>query len=340
MEKSKIKILTLKEEKQLSNSELQEYYEKLREYAKTRKLTNTTPGATSIAPKLKEATNKIADKLTDFLAGGNVIKVSDGQENIPEGPVIYAHSHQGLLDNFSWIPFTPEHAVILHSKKVKKILVFVQLNTGLVLVSKDPSDKENRQNAKLDLMTLGLNGISLAYFPEAAWNLSPNKLHLPMNYGFLDIARKTGMPVIPTVDEFSYDTSGETVKITKIHTRFGKPIYVNIKDDLSKKLLEHEEQISTMRWELIEEKGLYHRKEISNMDYIKYLQKNIQDLKMGEIDINVERETIWQSEDEFYKFFHINDVPYNEVLAKYGYAQLLETEEVRKLKRINKIHNI
>ena len=325
--KEQFKILSLKEEAQLSNTELRDYYHSLLEYAINRKLTNTTPGATTVAPKLKEDTNKIANKLTDILAGGNVIKISDGQENIPDVPVIYAHSHQGLLDNFSWIPFTPEHTIILHSKKVKKILVLVQLNTGLVLVSKDKEDKKDRQNAKLDLMNIGAHGTSLAIFPEAVWNLSPNKLHLPINYGFLDIARKTGMPVIPTMDEFSYDTSSDKVKITKIHIRFGKPIYVNIGDNLSEKLLEYEEQISTMRWDLIAEKGLFRRSEIVEMDYILYLKKNIKDLKLGGINIDVERSTIWDTDNEFYQFHHINDVEYDEILARYGYGKLLETKE-------------
>ena len=39
------------------------YYQKLRKYVLNRKLTNTTLGATTIAPKLKKITNKIATKL-------------------------------------------------------------------------------------------------------------------------------------------------------------------------------------------------------------------------------------------------------------------------------------
>ena len=108
-------IMTLREENKLSLDELDSYYNELRQYTQSRKLTNTTCGATTFAPKLKGITNIIADKLINILAGGQVEKISDGQNNIPEGPVIFAHTHQGILDNFSWIPVTPKHALILQA---------------------------------------------------------------------------------------------------------------------------------------------------------------------------------------------------------------------------------
>lgn len=114
-------IMTLREENKLSLDELDSYYNELRQYAQSRKLTNTTCGATIFAPKLKAITNIIADRLINVLAGGKVEKISDGQNNIPEGPVIFAHTHQGILDNFSWIPVTPKHALILHATIAREI---------------------------------------------------------------------------------------------------------------------------------------------------------------------------------------------------------------------------
>ncbi len=326
------KLLSLKEEKQLSTTELKNYYNELKQFLIDRKLTNTTKGAEFVGPKLKLFTNKIAKNLTKIISGKDVEIVSDGQENIPEGPVIFAHTHQGLLDNFAWISETPKHSIILHSSVVKKFLVLIQMNTGLVLVKKD--DKENRKNAKLDMIELLNKGNSISYFPESAWNLSPNKLHLPLNFGFLDVAKKASVPVVPVVDEYTYDSSTEKERITRIHIKFGKPIYVNIDDDLQQKLLEYEEQISTMRWDLISEKGLYKRSDISNLEYINYLKGNLNNLRLGGIDINIERKNIWNANDEFYKFNFINDVEFDED------GNFLETSEKRRLALINKKHNI
>lgn len=325
-----LKILTLKEEQSLTTEEKENYYNELREYALNRKLTNTTLGALTIAPRLKRFTNWLAGKVTTLLSGGNVKQIVSGQENIPQGAVIFAHTHQGILDNFAWIPATPKHCIILHSAVVKKIMVLIQLNTGLILVSKKKEDVHSRVNAKLDMIKILLKGHSIAYFPESAWNLSPNKLHLPMSFGFLDIARKAGVPVVPVVSEFTYGTSTEKEKITNIHICFGSPLYVGINDDLSKKYEEYTEAVSTIRWNLIEEKGLFQRKTISTQEYINYLKGNIRNLQMGGIDIDVERAHLWSADDEFYLFHHINDISFNDK------GELLETDEVERLKKIMK----
>jgi len=47
-----------------------------------------------------------------MLAGGSVETVTDGLENIPDGPVIFASTHQGMLDGFVWITDCPKHADI------------------------------------------------------------------------------------------------------------------------------------------------------------------------------------------------------------------------------------
>lgn len=327
------RILSLKEEKMLSNEELLAYYKNLREYIKNRELTNTTVGATTVAPMLKDVTNFIAHWLTKVLCLNKDVEIiSDGQEKIPDGAVLFAHTHQGLLDNFAWIPETPQHCIIFHSEKVKKFLKVMQLNTGLILVNKD--DKVSRRNAKFDTIKLLSEGHSVAFFPESAYLLSPNKLHLPMNYGFLDIARKAVVPVIPVVSEFFYDTSNDKGKIEKVRISFCKPIYVKEDDDLSLKLQEYEEVISTREFELLMENGVFKRSDISNWDYINYLKANLRVLKLGGIDIDVERKNLWNSGDEFYKFHHINDVPFDDE------GNLLETEEVKKLEKINERNNI
>lgn len=77
------------------------------------------------------------------------------------------------------------------------------------------------------------------------------------------------------------------------------------------KLNEYSEIISTLRWKLIEEKGLFHRKDISNMEYINFIEGNKKNLSFGGIDLNIERKLIWSADDEFYKFHHINDIPYD-----------------------------
>ena len=331
MEKE-FRILSIKEEQQLSRDDLTKYYKELREYLLQRKLTNTTPGATTIAPKLKKITNKIAEATVKAFTSKNVEILCEGTENIPEGPVIFAQTHQGILDNFIWIPQINKHSLLLHGQEVNKLLIACQLNTGLIFVKK--GDKENNNNAKLDMINLLLNGNSITYFPEGTWNLSPNKLHLPLSFGFVDIAKKAKVPIVPVVHEYIYEKRNSKEVITKIHSKYGEPIYVLEEDNLNDKLMEYEEKISTLKYEIYEKKGIFKRKEIDNNEYIDFLKTSYKNLKLGQLDLKKEKENIFSGKAEFYKFHHINDVPFDEN------GNLLDTEEVIKIKTLNKKHGI
>ena len=327
-------ILSGKEERKLTKEAKREYFEQLRKYCIDRKLVTTTKGATTIAPKLKKITEKIAIYVCNIFSSEEVEIIVDGLENIPDGAVIFASTHQGILDNFVWIPQCPKHSVIFHSAETSKLLLAAQVDIGLILVTKEKKNIENRMHAKFDMMSILLHGGSVWMCPETAWNLSPNKLHLPLNYGFLDTAQKSEIPVVPMVIEYTYKSSGEKEIITKVHIEYAKPIYVGIEDSLLEKLEEYKESVSTIRWKLIEEKGLFHRTDISVEEYVNFVKGNLNNLKLGKIDINRERSGIHGADGEFYVFHHINDVPWD------AWGVLRQTEEVERLKRINRVHGI
>lgn len=330
--------LSREDEKRLSLPEKEKYYFQLREYALKRKLETTTPGALTIAPKFKRIVNKVNIFVSQVLAGGKFEYVVDGLENIPEkGGVLFASTHQGILDNVCWTPSNPRHTIVLHTADTNKLMIWAQLWTGLILINRNKKAKSNRRgDAKMDIISALLKGHAVLMCPEATWNLSPNKLHLPMFIGAIEIAQKANVPIIPIVTEFTHDTSTDRERITKIHIRYGKPIYISIHDKLSQKLVQYQEAVSTIRWELIEEKGLFHRTGVNNWDYINFLKGNYRwlqakDSKVGwQAMLEIERKNINGWNDDFYLFHHINEVPFNEN------GMLLETEEVRKLKRINK----
>lgn len=327
-------ILSDKLERQLTLEEREIYYEKLYSYCKKRKLAVTTKGALTVAPKLKGITNKIANMVTKCFSSRCVEKVVTGLDNIPGGSVVFASTHQGILDNFVWIPDNPKHTLIVQSVETNKLLLMAQFNTGLILVTKNKDYTERRVQAKLDMISTLIKGHSIWICPETAWNLSPNKLHLPMNYGFLDVARKANVPIIPVIIDYTYDSSTGKEKIKKIHIHYSKAICVNKEDDLKEKLNEYMEVVSTHKWNFIIEKGVFKRNSISNYEYISFLRENYKNLELGKIDIEKEREGIQGSQNAFYLFHHINDIPFDE------YGNLLETPEVVRLKMINLLHGI
>ena len=219
------------------------------------------------------------------------------------------------------------------------MLLLIQHVTGLVLVNKnDPNDHKNRTDAKLDMIHILMKGHTIWYFPEGTWNMSPNKLHLPMSFGFLEVAKKAGVPVVPVATDLTYDTSTDEGKITRMHIRYGKPIYVSMTDDLSEKLEEYEAALSTLRWELMEEKGMFHREQITEWDYINYLKGIYKALETKDSKLSAkamadrERRSIRGASDDFYLFHHINDVPFNDA------GELLDTEENIRLEKVYQEH--
>lgn len=155
-----------------------------------------------------------------------------------------------------------------------------------------------------------------------------------MNYGFLDAAKKAKVPIVPMVIEYTYDSSREKERITRIHIHYGKPILVGWSDDLAGKLEEYSEEISTWRWNLIEEKGLFKRSEITNQEYINFLKGNYKNLQFGKKDRTEDRQGIQDVNDEFYVFHHINDIAFDEE------GNLLGTPEAERLKEISLSHGI
>ena len=62
-------------------------------------------------------------------------------------PVIFAHTHQGVLDNFVWMPEVEKHCLILHGQGVSKLLLLSQAinkhKAQLIFTSHDLSTMNN-----------------------------------------------------------------------------------------------------------------------------------------------------------------------------------------------------
>lgn len=156
-----------------------------------------------------------------------------------------------------------------------------------------------------------MNDHSVVWFPEGAWNLSPNKFLLPIRYGFLDAARIANIPVIPSIIEYEYDKNFKNMK--RITIRFGKALYVQDFADLNILLQKYIEIMSTMQWELMEQRGIVKRSEWNvDKDYKLFLERSYKDLKFGKIDLEKERKNIFQADSDFYLFHEINDYKYDD----------------------------
>lgn len=301
----KFKILSLKEELQLSQKELLIYYSKLREYLLMTPHESLTNGSLTVCKRI----NPIVRETLKKLCGYQIITLSS--DNIKGLDGIYAHTHQSKCDHINLIATNPNHTIMINSSVLSNFYKLVLLINGVVYV--DKRDKVSREKAKLELIRLLLQDKGITMFPESAWNLSPNKLHLPLYVGVTEIAKITGKPIIPVVQEYIYnDQKRDGIeRVEEVYVEYGTPILVNETDNIFEKLEEYSTAIATMRWNLIEQKGKYMRNGISNYEYINFVEGCKRNLKNAGIDIEVETQGLFGANDEFYKFHHINALDYD-----------------------------
>lgn len=300
-------ILNSKEEKKLSKKELINYYQNLREYLISTPHENLSNGSLTICP----AINGFVKKILKYGCGYEI--KTYGAENVKGLTGIYANTHQSKCDHFNFVVSNPNHTIVLNNSEIIPLFkFFIELN-GAVFVKRNIP--ESRFKAKLELMRLLCKeDKSITIFPEGVWNLSPSKLLLPVHAGFVDIAKKTGMPIIPVVHFYDYDNSKqdgiERIKGASVH--YCDPIYVSESDNIIEKVQEYSDVVATVKWNMIEKKGIYKRDEISNSEYINFLEGNLRNLKEAGSDINTEQKTIFGYDSEPNLYQHVNAIPYNE----------------------------
>ena len=299
-----MKILSAKEEKLLSLEERRYYYQSLKDYLLSTEHEKLSKGSLTLCPII----NPLVRKSLRIFCGYPIY--IDG-ENVEGLNGIYAYTHQDKFDHVNFVVGNPNHTILLNSAVLAPIYKIVLNINGVIYV--DKNSKEDKSKAKLEMMRLLLQDKGITIFPESAWNLSPNKLLLPMYIGMVDMARKTGMPIIPVVQEYSYKNMNDGKEhIDYVRLRYDHPIYVKDSDDLEEKLEEVRTSLATMRWDLYEEKGLFERRNITNFEYINFIMASIRNLQKAGIDLKVEEQGIFGADDTFYQDHYLNAVDYDE----------------------------
>lgn len=250
--KTEFKILNIEEEQKLNRKELKEYYINLRNYLAERKLTNTSFGATTIAPRLNNINEYLSKLGIKMLNGERVYIACDGLEDIPTERVLFVHTSKNMLDSLITNIINDRHCISINDKEENELLLLCQLTNGLISI--DKNDETNKNNAKLDAIRLLLEGKSISYFIKGD----------KKDYDFLEIAQKAGVAIIPVVYECKYNTSYANDTIKEIHSLYGSPIYVEEYDNIYKKIKEYENIIFTMNQELLKSTNLKRKKVLSN----------------------------------------------------------------------------
>mgnify|MGYP004468738335 FL=1 len=189
--------------------------------------------------KMKELIHPLLMKVLTSKVTGE-LKV-DG--SLPEeGNYLIVANHMCIEDIPTLAQALKKHFYLLVSDEDKGTIdgLGLELN-GVIWVNR--TDKESRQNASNDVVEVLKNGKNFAMYPEATWNLSPNLLILPMNYGCIRIAIEANVPIVPVVSFFDTDSR---------HTIIGEKFYPS--NDLTSSISDLRDIMATMVFSEIEQK--------------------------------------------------------------------------------------
>ena len=159
--------------------------------------------------------------------------------SVGDTPCLLIANHLCIEDVPTAAQAVKKHAILLASDEEIHTLNGIAMNlNGVQWVRR--LDKDSRRNAQKQLVSLLQKGNTCCMYPEATWNLSPNLLMLPMNYGCIRIALEAGVPLVPVVSWFEED---------KRCTRIGNPFVPEA--DLSVSIRELRDQMAELVFEHI-----------------------------------------------------------------------------------------
>jgi 1-acyl-sn-glycerol-3-phosphate acyltransferase len=195
--------------------------------------------------RIFQAASRIWSRLLYLLSG---VKVTvSGLENIcPGQPYVLVANHQGIAD----IPILLAHLPVIFSFAIKRSLFRVPIfGDGISQAGHIPVDRESSASigALKTMIRVLTSGGSVLIFPEGT--RSRDGSLGKFKGGFIMVASRSGVPVIPIAISGSYDIlpRGERFfRPAKVKLSIGKPIQVKSEHDGEKKIQEVREAIARM----------------------------------------------------------------------------------------------
>lgn len=183
-------------------------------------------------------------QLKNKLAGHSFEILHDRRTDTDQ-PIIFAVTHIGKFDIEIVSAVIQDHHYVLtgdyeHLQGTVEE-TFLNLNGVIYFNEKVPFDRNNVSQRMVEHLRRGGN---LMYFPEGAWNLSPNLPMLPCFWGIVEVAQKGNAMIVPVaVEQYGKHfivNIGENFDINKYSTN--KVLAINTLRDT----------LATLKWEIWE----------------------------------------------------------------------------------------
>lgn len=209
------------------------------------------------------------------ILSGYKVKVL-GKRPTVTGPCVFAINHIGKMDVeiVSEVLNQQFFLLLREFENTHKTLDGVMLALcGVVYMN--PHDPIDRSEAKERLVQVLRDGANVMIFPEGVWNLSPNALMLPLYWGTVEIAYKSGASILP----IGIQQDGKAFVVA-----YGKPFKIaDLQSrpqafDLEEKLRINtylRDQLASLIWEIWESQPVQKRDSIHEDEHRRYVQARI-----------------------------------------------------------------
>lgn len=266
----KFKILSSREKRKLSIDELCTYNRRLRKYL------------VDINEEIKgiDFTKKIHPLITFLIKTRRIIahqnlKTYNSVPKNLEQSIIFAITHTGKFD----IEIVNEAIELLYyllsddeEYMYRTIDGYITDKNGVIYVDSDfPEDKKVAKETMIKILNQGGN---VMWFPEGIWNLSPNLLVLPCQYGIVEVAVRTNSVIIPiAIDQRKKDF---IVNIGDcIYPERFKLYNINDVDQKIRGIDMLRDKLATLKWEIWEKFPIESRDSLPDDYYDKFVKEKI-----------------------------------------------------------------
>lgn len=234
--------LTREERNNLSHEELIDYYKNLKEYYLS------LPFNEDLMLKYREQCRNAIKNLLFFFNAIYSPQIINKNKLPTETGVILASNHLHSFDPLLIVNLLEEKGFRLLAKeellgKYGNLFEYI----GSIFVDND--DDFSKKESKEELIKTLLHGGNVMHFPEGTRNKKKyERFLLDFKYGTVDVAQKTGAPIIPFAVNDNY-----TFRSKKLFVNVGDPIYVQPDSNLTEVNEKLKDTIATLLWEIMEQ---------------------------------------------------------------------------------------
>lgn len=162
-----------------------------------RKLATIKKLSSKLDPAIRD---RYVDEMPQVWANGILKRTKStftlsGEENLPEGPVLFISNHEGNFDIPVLIAHIPKPFGFISKAEVKKLPIIRDWMVEMNCVFLDRSNRRSAMNVLDDTVEKLREGHSILIFPEGTRSKGAGVQ--PFKSGFAKIAQEADVPVVP-----------------------------------------------------------------------------------------------------------------------------------------------